>query len=375
MELSPEDTLRINVMMNNAQAVRINENNMTVYVLNDEREAHFQLNPNCRSDKYLRNVRELLSTLALGSPRGYPVFLRRWVRMGQANNMALDKLLMLGEPEAVVAVACSPGLSDELARRAWWSLPSAEVARRMLESEAVVQGTMGRILAEFLLEFLPFEEEPSNMMQSVRLVLQPGLMDAKAITKIWNMGGRKKAIRVGFLHAVPDDLPIEASARADLPVYADALSQWAAQGNVYARVLLRTLAKQGQAFLQGVQDALQRPVNQEVMAALMDAIGSYFQDLRSLPETYEEIEKLEQEVKVLLSQPKPAALSCIVQAFPQLSADIHALLVLAHINEKIIFPVLARSSAVGSVLRKQLQPITEPIQAQLSSLEVARSAK
>ena len=32
-------------------------------------------------------------------------------------------------------------------------------------------------LAEFLIEFLPFEEDQSDMIESVRLVLQPGLIN------------------------------------------------------------------------------------------------------------------------------------------------------------------------------------------------------
>jgi len=44
-------------------------------------------------------------------------------------------------------------LSDELAARAWWAMPSAENARRMLEKPAVAAGNTGKELAEFLIEF------------------------------------------------------------------------------------------------------------------------------------------------------------------------------------------------------------------------------
>ena len=49
----------------------------------------------------------MLSNHALSSPGGYPVFLQRWTRMGQAKDAQLEKLLLLGESEAVVAP--SPG--------------------------------------------------------------------------------------------------------------------------------------------------------------------------------------------------------------------------------------------------------------------------
>ncbi|MHB8536218.1 MAG: sulfur reduction protein DsrS, partial [Sulfuricaulis sp.] len=126
MELSNEDRLRLNVLLaNDIEAIRIDEGNMTVYGLARGNEARVPLNPNCRPEKYLRHVREMLSSHVLGSPGGYPVFLQRWTRMGQTRDAQLDKLLLLGEPEAVIAVAGAAGLSDELARRAWWAMPTS----------------------------------------------------------------------------------------------------------------------------------------------------------------------------------------------------------------------------------------------------------
>jgi hypothetical protein len=111
MELSSEDSLRLNVLLANAKAIRIDENSLSVYGLSEQGEAKIKLNPNCRTDRYLRYVRELLSSAVLGSPGGYPVYLKRWTRMGQLSHGRLDDLLLLGEPEAVVAVACSPNLT------------------------------------------------------------------------------------------------------------------------------------------------------------------------------------------------------------------------------------------------------------------------
>ncbi|MGD8796648.1 MAG: DsrS, partial [Thiohalophilus sp.] len=191
MELSNEDALRLNVLLNqNLQAIRIDESKMIVYGLSEKGEASVSLNPNCRDEKYVKQVKELISTHVLGSPGGYPVFLRRWTRMGQTRDKSLDKLLQLGESEAVVAVVHAEGLTDELARRAWWAMPSSENARCMLRREAVVQGEMGPVLADFLLEFLPFEEEPRDIVESVRLVLQPGLVDEATREDLWSKGQR-----------------------------------------------------------------------------------------------------------------------------------------------------------------------------------------
>jgi hypothetical protein len=141
MELSAQDTLRLNVLLaSKPQAIRINENSMTVFGLSADGEAQVQLNPTGRADQYIKRVKELLSGHVLGSPGGYPVYLQRWTRMGQMRDDSLEQLLLLGEPEAVVAAVSAQGLTDELARRAWWAMEDATNARHMLRKAAVVEG-------------------------------------------------------------------------------------------------------------------------------------------------------------------------------------------------------------------------------------------
>ena len=103
----------------------------------------------------------------------------------------MEKLLLLGEPAAVFAVVCAEGLTDELARRAWWVVEEAENARRMLETDAVVQGETGKKLADYLIEYLPFETETESMVDSVRMALKPGLLDQQTRLKLWKKASRK----------------------------------------------------------------------------------------------------------------------------------------------------------------------------------------
>ena len=94
MDLSPEDTLRLNVLLaNSPQAIRINESTMTVSALTPGGESTLQLNPTARADQYVKRVKELLSGHVLGSPGGYPVYLQRWTRMGQMRDESLEELL------------------------------------------------------------------------------------------------------------------------------------------------------------------------------------------------------------------------------------------------------------------------------------------
>ena len=268
MDLSNEDSLRINVLLHqDVEAIRIDDSKMIVYGLSPQGEAQVPLNPNCRDEQYIKKVKEVISSHVLGSPGGYPIFLRRWTRMGQAKDDSLDRLLKLGEPEAVVAVVHAAGLTDELARRAWWALPNSVNARCMLEKQSVVEGEMGKTLASFLVEFLPFEEDPRNMLESVRLVLQGELIDEATRNSLWARGQRKNAFYVGFLKMLPDDLPEQAVAHPEYENFKTRLSDLDAAGQPVARQLLRVLSPAGQVYINTATTVMKKPANQDVVVA------------------------------------------------------------------------------------------------------------
>jgi hypothetical protein len=364
MELSSEDSLRLNVLLANAQAIRIDENTCSVCGLSVSGEAKIRLNPNCRADRYLRYVRELLSSAVLGSPGGYPVYLKRWTRIGQLSHGNLDELLMLGEPEAVVAVACSPNLTDELARRAWWALPDAENARRMLERDCVVQGSMGRVLTEFLLEFLPFEVDPMTIIRTVRLLLQPGLISAEERMDIWRKGRQKNVFQIGFLLATPDELPESVSAHRDWPRAESELQALAADGNPYARQVLRCLSGPGQTFLRACQAVLRKPSNQDVVMALLDAQALYFGTLLPPVESTADVDELHVRVTAWAAGgggETPAPLQETLRAAPWLQAPLSAMLTLACCDQRIVRPIFSGTDSIGSLMRKKLEPVSRPL--------------
>ena len=244
MQLSNEDNLRLNVLLaQDLKAVRIDESKMIVYALSSRGDAKIQLNPTGKDEKYIRLVKELLSNKIMGSPGGYPVYIKRWTRMGQERQQeSLAQLLLLGEPEAVVAVVHAPTLSTDIARHAWWAFPSSENARRLLEKKSIVDSDLARELVEFLLEFLPFEIEHRDMIDSVRLCLQNDLLTAAEIDDLWKRARRKQSLYVGFLHSQPDALPDQAGAHPLYKPLQQSLQPLVEQGNVYAIQLLRYLS-------------------------------------------------------------------------------------------------------------------------------------
>ncbi|VAX12998.1 hypothetical protein MNBD_GAMMA24-108 [hydrothermal vent metagenome] len=369
MQLSNEDSLRLNVLLNqDLQAIRIDESKMIVYGLSEKGEAKIILNPNCQDDRYLKTVKELISSKVLGSPGGYPVFLRRWTRMGQARDESLGRLLQLGEAEAVIAVVHASGLTDELARRAWWAMPNAENARCMLQKDAIVQGKMGVELAEFLIEFLPFEEEARDIIETVRLVLQGQLISEQQRQNLWQRGQRKNAFLVGFLCTAADNLPLEKNSHPALADYQKKLAPLIRQDNIVACQFQRLLEAPGQAFLATVNTVLKKPANQDVVIALLNAIHDYFSPLKLLPEKEDDILVIMETAAKLMDEKSDASLLAVLNALPESGNMLHALLVLSVVGEQIVNPVFSRSNAIGTLMRKKLEPVFDPLFRQIKLL-------
>jgi len=341
-ELSPEDELRLNVLFNTElKAVRIDESSMTLWALTPQGEASVPLKPNERSDRYLKRVRKQLSGHALGSPGGYPVHLTRWTRQSQAGLSAqhLAQLLLIAEEEAVVAVVHSPALTDELARYAWWCMPTIENARLMLMRDVVCRGGMGRTLAEFLIEHLAFlHEDDVGILDTVAVMLVSGVLTEAERLSIWKRGSSRNSYYVAFLELQPDTLPNPRGARADhagVPHIA---------GNPYSAMLEKALSGQGQTFLATTALVLDRPEIQEVVNHALNALAQWCAPLRQAD-----------------AAARGAARAAVLAAAPQLEPDCAALDALATADADSARPIFLKTTAIGSLMRRKIQPVVVPL--------------
>jgi hypothetical protein len=368
MQLSGEDLLRLNVMMaQNVKAVRIDENRMQVFGLTDDGDVRVDLNPNGKHEHYIKLVREFLSGHVFGSPGGYPVFLSRWTRMGQAKDENLQQLLLLGEPEAVVAVVHAQGLTPEVAHFAWWCMPESENARRMLEKECIVNSQMGPVLANHLYEHLAFETEPKPMIDSVRLMLQPGLVDDEKRDKLWGMSQRKNAYLVGFLQAVPYSLPHIRSEHNKYDLYQDRLKD--VQDNSYAEFFLWLMSQSGQRYLSTVYTVFKKPANQDVVVLLLNTFheqmkkGFPVQDVVT-PRTVDEIDQSTNDLMACSHkqlQQVDEYWCRLVEACGDGCDELYSLAWLAQVSEPIVDTIFAQTTAEGTLMRKKLAPVTDHI--------------
>ena len=370
MNLSNEDNLRMNVLLHQElQAIRIDESKMVVYGLSEKGEATVPLKPNCKDETYVKQVKELISTHILGSPGGYPIFLRRWTRMGQSRtNESLERLLLLGESEAIVAVVNADEVTNEIARRAWWAMPTAENARCLLRHQDVIDGSMGKELAEFLVEFLPFEEEPSAMIESARLVLQKDLVCQKTRDDLWKKGQRKNALLVGFLKTLPHELPVEAKEHETLSELKEKLSSL--NDNVYSKIFLRILSEEGQAYLATVEAVMKKPSNQDVVISLFKTIREYFEPIRPNDVEYQDIEMLldDSNKYIDVAAIQLDDLKAVLELSPKLSSFIKATITLSLVGESLTSPVFSRTDAIGSLMRKKINHLTVPLLTEIAVL-------
>ncbi|MBV5274946.1 MAG: sulfur reduction protein DsrS [Lamprocystis purpurea] len=346
MELSSEDTFRLNVLLaNQPQAIRIDEGKLILYGLGPRGEATVRLTPNTRPDTYVRMVREWLSSRVLGSPGGYPVYLSRWTRMGQARAERLEQLLLLGEPEAVVAVVCAPGLTDALARSAWWAMEDAENARRMLGNPIIANGTMGQVLAAY----------------------------APARAELWRKAARKQTYLVGFLRAGADALPETEPERAPDPAVADSLRSVAVSGDPWAGLILRICSGPGQTWLKTLAAVLAKPPNQDVVTAAFDCLRAYFGALREGPDPDAVFTELVAEAErfVAAAQHDSPIAACLRQS-PSLAAEVAAMHVLSGGGLGVMRPVLPDPTTQGTLMQRRLAPVVDPLMERIRLLRGGR---
>lgn len=367
MDLSHEDKLRMNVLLaQSPQAIRIDESRMEVHALSAQGEAKVTLHANCKDEKYLKIVRQWLSSHVLGSPGGYPVYLRRWTRMGKARDDSLQKLLLLGEPEAIVSAVRASGLTDELARRAWWCLPNSDNARAMLQNQAVAQGSMGPELAKFLVEFLPFEESSRAMIHSVKSVLQPDLIDDETKLAIWKRGKRRNTFYVGFLQQSPDDLPLDNPAHSAFDDFVKATQE--IKPNNLLTKLGRVLSPKGQAAIDLFITVLSKPNDQDVAVEIFNTLHNYFVFDETHPANWRDLSALTTYADAQMQSPSED-IQDIIRLYPDSQPHIRTLLCLSMVSETLLDPVFGVTDAIGSVMRKRIAHLTEPLIHQLKSLQ------
>jgi len=245
----------------------------------------------------------------------------------------------------------------------------------MLERPAVAQGEMGKVLADYLVEFLPFEEDHYKIIETIRFLLHTGLVTEETRNRLWKKGRNKNAYYVGFLEQTPDTLPYPLPSRHDWETLKDALDRLIQKENPFAQQMYKTLSGPGQTFLNACEDVLRQPATQDVVNVLLNALGTYFRALAPslIPVSNPVIGSqicAAQELCTALGEGNNQypALQELLTALPQLKAETCALLALSSVSSAMVQPIFARTTAIGTLMRTKMEPVTGPILQQIAVL-------
>jgi hypothetical protein len=125
-------------------------------------------------------------------------------------------------------------------------------------------------------------------------------------------------------------------------------------------------------YLEIAQAVMSKPANQDVVVELLNAIQRYFAPVCPETDRGADIETLVSDADALLDVPAvcvtTGAIQAVLHAVPACRDDIRAMLILAWIGEPLVNPIFARTDAIGSVMRKKIEPVTRPIVDQFAQL-------
>ncbi|MBE8189442.1 MAG: hypothetical protein HAW58_00905 [Candidatus Thioglobus sp.] len=347
--LSAEEKLKLNVLIATSEAIRIDVYKLVVVGLTHakkEQSMAFEQN----SDGKILEVQKLLTEKILGSMGGYPAYLKRWSRLGQVASSNLKSLLKIGDVEAVIAVANSQHLAAEVLDLVWWSATNtdeqAQIGRFLLARDFVIKHPVGKQIAAYLLEFLPFTDDTQALINTTNLVLQTGLIDQAARDKLWQQGLRKTAFLVGFIERLTDNLPNFDKVKA-------------LKNNT--KELEFISSEQGQILLKTIAHILKK-INQEyVLYRTLEVLGKRLSHPLIAP--LNQIEDLQNQAKLVLEK---------LGLEDNISAEkVQARLLLAGVSEGLVVGTISAHSLAGSAIRKKLADVLSPIQAALKLLTTA----
>lgn len=338
-EVEQQDLFKLNILLTSARAIRIDTYKLEVIGLTQSGEEKIiKLTPNIDSTQYIKAVQQFLIEKVLGSMGGYPAYLQRWSKMGHVDSANLANLLKIGDIGATIAVANSKYLSAELLPLVWWCATNtdeqAEVGWYLLVRPEFLASDTSKDIAQFLLEFLPFSENPLDLLNTTNAILQEGLLSEEKVAKLWRSGGRKHYILVAFLERkkgrLPDDgLPVTTFAQEELAIASGR------QNQILIKTCLQILTK----------------INEEhTLYRTLEVIHQHF----SHPQ--------------ILRSHTIADINLQVDALNLTDDNIRARMFLAGVCESLVVSEISAHNLSGSTIRKKLQPILEPITTALQAL-------
>ncbi|BAF61254.1 hypothetical protein [Candidatus Vesicomyidisocius calyptogenae] len=348
--LNTEDILKLNVLIKTSIAIRIDTYKLIVVGLNTQfKEQMINLSLTSDSDAYIKEVKELLINQVMGTMKGkYLSYLKHWSRIGQVTSSNLSLLLKLGEVEAVIAVSNAIKFDKNLLKLTWWCATNtanqAEIGRLLLTKDFVINTNIGRNIAKYLLELLPFIHDIEQLIDTTNLILQKGLINKTEKAKLWEQGQKKTAFLVGFIERM-NLKDIYFKIHTDINIISF---------NFKHQDLQLISNKQTQLLLKTTINILKK-INQEtILYRTLDVLGQY---LYHPSITFKEsIVDITNQANVMVCNIKDER------------EKLFARMLLAGVSERLVVSTISAHRLTGSAIRRKLINILSPIQKALDVL-------
>ncbi|HCK77036.1 MAG TPA: hypothetical protein DHW07_07810, partial [Gammaproteobacteria bacterium] len=242
--------------------------------------------------------------------------------------------------------------------------PTVEVARLMLSHPAVANGSLGPILGRFLLDHLPFETASRPIIDTVKLLLHSRLLNEQEIGRLWARAQNQVAWLVGFLSAGPQylNVPYETEPESHASLFVES--------SPIEALLTRTGSVRDRHFLHFVESALKQAIDMDTVVDTLNALGDYYKPLRGEEELPRSADALRRAVGTIsgLSTEAFAQDHAGGRNHTRLHKQRAALITLSLCGEPLVAPFFAKSDAVGSLMRRKLEPVISPVFSALDTL-------
>jgi hypothetical protein len=102
--------------------------------------------------------------------------------------------------------------------------------------------------------------------------------------------------------------------------------------------------------------------------SLFHAFTHYHKSLPLACNKQRTIEQAETMAERWLTHPNDEKLAACIDALPQQTKQLKAMLVLAQMGELTLYPIFGVTDALGTVMRRKLKPLTDPLQVYIKDL-------
>ena len=148
--------------------------------------------------------------------------------------------------------------------------------------------------------------------------------------------------------------------------YAVILTSLDSDGNKLAGLLLKLFSGSGQSFLKVTWRILDKPPTQDVVTTTLDILSGYCSSIRpgAVPDLT--LDDLKRDALEFIDSSSEALV--IRETGYRLEPQLQAIRFLSGLGYPVLRPVLKGSNATGSLMRRKLEPVLQPMKEQIKIL-------